>query len=82
MSRTAREVLDQEYLQIRAKILEVAAFFDRLSEAEAGDANQSQLELLEKGCAILNDGDVDKAARVQLLFSREYDSQWREKYSI
>lgn len=82
MARTAREVLDQEYLQVRAKILEVAAFFDRLSEAEASDANQSQLELLEQGCAILNDNEVDKAARVQLLFSREYDAQWREKFSV
>ena len=82
MSRTAREVLEQEYLQVRAKILEVAAFFDRLSEAEASEANQAQLELLEKGCEILNDNEVDKAARLQLLFSREYDAQWREKYSI
>ena len=82
MPRTAREVLDQEFLQVRAKILEIASFFDRLGEAEASDVNQEQLDLLKKGCAILDDADSDKAARVQLLFSREYEADWREKFSI
>ena len=82
MSRTAREVLDQEYLQVRAKILELAAFFDRLSEAEASDVNQERLELLQAGCRILDDGEIDKAARVQMLFSRAYDAQWRDKFSV
>ena len=82
MPRTAREVLDQEYLQIRAKILELAAFFDRLSEAEASDVNQEKLKLLQAGCRILDDAEMDKAARVQMLFSRTYDGQWREKFSV
>ena len=33
MTRTARDVLDQEFLSIRAKLLEVAAFYDRLNSA-------------------------------------------------
>lgn len=82
MTRTAREVLDQEFLQTRAKILEVAAFFDRLAEAQASDFNQDQLELLQSGCRILDDGELDKAARLQLLFSREYEADWRDKYSV
>ncbi len=82
MTRTANQVLEQEYLQVRAKILELAAFFDRLSEAPASDVDPDKLELLQAGCRILEDGELDKAARVQLLFSREYDAQWREKYSI
>lgn len=82
MPRSAREVLDQEFLQVRAKILEISAFFDRLSEAEASDVNQDQLQLLKNGCEILNDSDENKAARVQLLFSREYDADWRDKYAI
>lgn len=81
-TRSAREVLEQEFLQVRAKILELAAFFDRLTEAEASDVDQRQLELLQQGCQILNDAEEDKAARLQLLFSREYDAEWREKFSI
>lgn len=82
MPRTSREVLEQEYLQVRAKILEVAAFFDRLAEAEVSNVNQDQLDLLEQGCRVLTDGDAGKAARVQLAFSRTYEADWREKYSI
>lgn len=82
MPRTAREVLDQEYLQIRAKILEIAAFFDRLEEADVSDINPDPLTLLKSGCQILNDRELDKAARVQMLFSLEYDPDWRRKFSI
>lgn len=82
MPRSVREVLDQEFLQIRAKILEIAAFYDRLDEAEHSDIDASQLATLQAGCGILNDSEKDKAARVQLLFSREYDSAWREKFAI
>ncbi|MEM7473620.1 MAG: hypothetical protein AAF483_01370 [Planctomycetota bacterium] len=82
MPRTAREVLDQEFLQIRAKILEIGAFYDRMSEAEASEVNQDHLDLLRKGCAILDDDEPNKAERIQLLFSRDYESDWREKFSL
>ncbi len=82
MTRSAREVLDQEFLQVRAKILEVASFFDRLSEADASSVDQRQLGLLRGGCKILEDEDGEKAARVQLLFSREYDEGWRNRFDI
>ncbi len=82
MPRSAREVLEQEYLQIRAKILEIAAFMDRLTESEASGIQHEQLRLLDDGCKILVDAEEDKAARVQMLFSREYEPNWREKFSI
>ncbi|MEC8556209.1 MAG: hypothetical protein VXZ82_14465 [Planctomycetota bacterium] len=82
MPRTAREVLDQEFLQIRAKILEIGAFYDRLGEAEASNISQEHLELLNRGCEILNDDQGDKAARIQLLFSRDYDADWRDKFAL
>ncbi len=80
MSRSPSEVLTQEFLQTRAKILEIAAFYDRLGDAYGLD--RTQLELLRKGCEILNDDRSDKAARVQLLFSREYDENWRQQFGI
>lgn len=82
MPRSAQQVLDQEFLQVRAKILEIASFFDRLSEAEASEISQAHLDLLEQGCAILDDEKPEKARRIQLLFSREYDPDWRQKYEI
>lgn len=82
MSRSASEVVSQEFLQIRAKILEIAAFYDRLEDGNVSDAQATQLDLLQRGCGILTDTRHDKAARVQLLFSREYDEQWRERFGI
>ncbi len=82
MSRTSSEILSQEFLQTRAKILEIAAFFDRLDAAELTESDSGPLQLLCDGCGILNDDEPDKAARVQLLFSRQYDAQWREQFDI
>ncbi len=87
MTRSAGDILDQEFLQVRAKILEVAAFFDRLEAAQMAapshrDGDQQRLDLLRQGCGILTESQADKAARVQLLFSREYSSDWRQALQI
>lgn len=82
MSRTSSEILSQEFLQTRAKILEIAAFFDRLDVDELAESDSGSLQLLSDGCAILNDSQPDKAARVQLLFSRQYDPQWRKQFDL
>lgn len=82
MSRTSSEILSQEFLQTRAKILEIAAFYDRLDSDELTESDGESLQLLVGGCAILNDNQPDKAARVQLLFSRQYDAQWRQQFDI
>ena len=92
--RNAEQVVEQEYLQVRAKILEIAAFFDRL-EADAAEnadglvassavsgTSAERLKLLREGCELLLDSDSDKAARVQLLFSRKYDEQWRKAMGV
>ncbi len=81
--RKSEQVVDQEYLQIRAKILEVAAFFDRLDPAASSSPSLApKLELLRGGCELLLDAEDNKAARVQLLFSRQYDAQWRQTMGV
>ena len=92
--RNAEQVVEQEFLQVRAKILEIAAFYDRFNadcenasspnaaEANISAANAERLKLLRAGCDLLLDADGDKAARVQLLFSRHYDEQWRKTMGV
>lgn len=89
MARTASEIIEQEFLQTRAKLLEVAAFFDRLDASgdstiagSAAEKDQERLRLLKAGVELLNDDQGAKAARLQLLFSREYDAQWREQFGL
>ena len=48
-SRTARAVFDEEFLPIRAKLLEVAAALDRLDRAERFD-RQGPTQNAGAGC--------------------------------
>jgi hypothetical protein len=81
--RDAGQVIDQEFLQIRAKILEVAAFLDRLAAAgEIGPAHVDKLQLLKSAVDLLQDDQANKAARVQLHFSRHFDPHWRQKLEV
>lgn len=82
MPRTPTDILSQEFLQTRAKVLELAAFYDRLAETGEGPADSRQIEMLHSACAILTDDQPNKAARVQLLFSRDYNPAWREEFGI
>ncbi|MFO1065953.1 MAG: hypothetical protein U0892_18985 [Pirellulales bacterium] len=82
MSLNAEQVLQSEYLQARAKILELAAILDRIDRAEGAVDAQPQMQLLRKGIDVLNGTEPDKAARVQLLFSRGYDPDWRKTMSV
>lgn len=66
----AAEVLNREYLEIRAKILELAASFDRLDRAPGDVAGDPRLSLIHEGLDILKSDRDDRAEQVQLLFSR------------
>ena len=80
---TALEVLDREYLEIRAKILQLAASFDRLDRS-AGDYRQdNRLDLIQKGLDLLSDPSCpDRAEKVQLVFSREFSESWQEELGV
>ena len=91
MSRSAQQILQEEFLIARARILELAAIFDRIDRAasesppnstEDLDKAKRQLELLAKGVAILQDSEPQRASRVQALMSRPYDPNWRELWTI
>ncbi len=91
MSRTAQQILQDEFLLARARILELAAIFDRIDRAStdgsscspaAVDKTQQQLHLLAQGVAILQEPEPHRASRVQKLMSRPYDPAWREQWTI
>jgi len=79
--QTARTVLDRHYLEIRARILEVAACLDRIDRADADGsiAADPRMDLLRKGIDILATEGVDRAERIQILFSDPYDPDWKTK---
>ena len=81
-SRTANEVFDQEFLPIRAKLLEVAAALDRIDRADGSLAAQPRRTQVQAAIQVLLRPDDDRAEQLQLIFSRPYEDDWREKLGI
>ena len=82
----APDVLDREFLTMRAKTLELAASLDRLDRASADHAAtidcDRRLELLREGFKILLTADGDRAERVQKLYSLEYHEDWHTRLGV
>ena len=78
----AKEVLDREFLTVRSQLLAIAASFDRIDRAAGRVSEEQSLILLKKSLEILSDAGPDRAERLQLLFSREYDPQWKDKFQL
>ncbi|MEX0704404.1 MAG: hypothetical protein WD069_20050 [Planctomycetales bacterium] len=76
--RSADAVLDACFLGVRAKLLEVAAALDRIDRADSADrlADDERLAGIVQCLAILADGKPDRAERIQLVFSDEYEAGW------
>ena len=78
----ADAVLDREFLEIRAKILELAASFDRLDRGDGKIENDQRMNLIREGLKLLEDPQTGRAEKIQLLFSRKYTDSWRNEFGI
>ena len=78
----ASQVLDRDFLEIRAKLLEVAAALDRIDRADGSVAGDSRMEQLNQALARLVEGAPGCAEALQQIFSRPYDAGWREAWRI
>ena len=78
----ALDVLEREFLESRAKLLQLAAFFDRLDRGEGGVADDPRLKKLHEALEILQQSQPNRAEELQLLFSRQYDDDWQKEFDI
>lgn len=76
--QTARQILDRHYLEIRSKILDLAASLDRVDRAPDTAAVQDdpRMAKLRSGIEILLEPATNRAAAVQMLFSDAYVANW------
>ena len=79
---TAKDVLQREFLEIRAKLLEVAAAFDRLDRAEGDVADDPRLAKIRRALVLLQETEPTRAEQMQLLFSRAYDQEWQRDFGF
>ena len=78
---TPPQVLNRYFLEMRCKVLEVAASLDRFDRAGASAADDSDARLtqLRRAIRVLLESGPDRAEQVQQVFSREYDPKWRKR---
>jgi site-specific recombinase len=81
-TRTAAEILEREFLIVRAKLLEAAAAFDRLDRAEGSVVNDPRRQKLRQALDVLAADEPDRAEKLQLLFSLPFDANWRAKFGL
>ena len=79
-----KTVLDQFYLEARARLLEVAATLDRVDRGGMGTQDDPRLGMLRQAIHVLDASTTrnspDRAEQLQLLFSRQYDANWLKKF--
>ena len=78
---TANTLLDRLYLEIRCKLLDVGSSLDRIARAEGGDSVQSdpRIAQIKQGIEILTSNGIDRAERIQMLFSDPYLADWNRR---
>jgi len=72
---TASEVFERWFLETRSKLLDVAANLDRADRA-GGTVNDPRRAAVDEALRILLGPGQDRAERIQMIFSREYDPDW------
>ena len=60
-----QQIVDRYFMEHRAKLLDLAAFLDRLDRAAADDgADDFRLHAFRRALAILDDGQPERARRI------------------
>lgn len=80
---SAPALLNRDFLEVRAKILELAACLDRFERADGVLDEDPRVARIRQGLQMLlsTDGPT-RAERVQMIFSLPYEDGWRAKWSI
>ena len=76
----ADRVLDQFFLDARARLLDLAAILDRIGRGENAESvagADPRVAKLEEALEVLQSDAPNKAELIQKLFSLEYDPAWK-----
>lgn len=78
----SKQILDQEFLEIRSRILDVASSLDRIQRADGDAAEDPRMQKISEALQIAVSPEGHRAERIQLLFSRQYDEHWKDQFSL
>ena len=76
----SRAVLDAYFLEVRCKLLDLAAILDRIGRGAGSSevANDPRLAAIRQALDILRDESGGRAERIQRVFSLDYDPNWKQ----
>jgi hypothetical protein len=76
----AAKALDAFFFDARARILDLAAFLDRIERGQnaAEIRNDPRLAKVRRAVAVLLEDGDDRAEHVQTIFSLDYDANWEK----
>ncbi len=74
----AAELLDREFLTVRAKLIDLAAALDRFDRAEGTVADDPRIDQIRQSLQLLSGKASDRAEQVQLIFSLPYREDWQK----
>ena len=76
-------VLDREFLEVRARLLDLAAALDRLDRAEGTIAPEDdRLARILAGIEALDTDEPSRAERIQRIFSLPYNPEWKATFGL
>ena len=77
--QTAAELLDCEFLEIRCRLLDIAASLDRIRRGDQPSAVDKDIRLtrVREAIRVLDDAEGNRAERIQMVFSLPFQEDWR-----
>ncbi len=81
-SSTASEILDREFLELRAGLLSTAAQLDRLDRAPGSVTDDPRVRGIRQAIEFLSKPGPGRAEQIQLIFSRAYEEGWKRKLEV
>jgi hypothetical protein len=75
-------VIEQEFLPLRAKLLEIGAALDRLERADALGGREPRVVKIRAAIDALLGSGGDRAEQIQLVFSRPFEEGWRDDFGL
>lgn len=78
----AEQVLQREFLELRAKVLELAASLDRMDRGDGELPADGRMDAIRQALQVLMAAGPDRAEKVQLVFSRDYDPSWPSQLGV
>jgi hypothetical protein len=75
---SAAQALDAYFLDVRSRILDLAAALDRIGRGQgaAGAVNDPRVQKVRQALEVLRDESGGRAERVQKIFSLDYEPGW------